>query len=404
MIKVALILHASRSRNLGVGALTVAQVDLLRETARKIGTPIHITLLDWHDTGVSCVAGGDLTIVPLSRRDFLRPAGVWAHLRAADLVLDIGAGDSFSDIYGPKRLRRVFFLKYLTHLAQRPLVLSPQTFGPFNKFSSRVLARLSIALSTLVFARDETSVSHLRKIGVRRAVGIGSDVALRLPTSKCDLMPCRPAVGINVSGLLMSGGYNRDNQFGLDCHYPTLIRQMILHFLTHPDRPEVHLIPHVISPDMPVEDDHAAIMTLRKDYPQTIAAPAFKTPSQVKGYIAKMSFFTGARMHACIAAFSSGVAVVPMAYSRKFAGLFEALGYDHVADCRTHTGETILNRVLQGYEDRVGLSAQATTAAAIGRQRLAGYEDALEQLMLQIKAAQENPAAQSNTARLVNSS
>lgn len=402
MIKVCLILHASRSRNLGVGALTVAQVDLLRGLARRIGAPLKMTLLDWHDSGTPCVEGDDLTIVRLSRRDFLTPSGVWAHLRASDLVLDIGAGDSFSDIYGPKRLRRVFFLKFLTHLARRPLVLSPQTFGPFEKRSSRVLARLSIALSALVYARDEASVAHLRRIGVRRDIGVASDVAMRLPAEESELRPARSAVGINVSGLLMSGGYDRDNQFGLDCDYPELIRRMIQSFLDHPDRPEVHLIPHVISPDAPVEDDHAAIVKLGEEFPQVIVAPAFRTPSEAKGYIARMSFFTGARMHACIAAFSSGVAVVPMAYSRKFAGLFGALGYEHVADCRTHRTERLLHDVLEGYENRVGLSAQAVSGSAMARQRLAGYENALEQLMLQTRRPGENPATQS-AAGLVNS-
>ena len=32
-------------------------------------------------------------------------------------------------------------------------------------------------------------------------------------------------------------------------------------------------------------------------------------------------------MHACIGAFSSGTPVVPIAYSRKFGGLFGLLGY-----------------------------------------------------------------------------
>ena len=403
MIKACLILHASRSRNLGVGALTVAQVDLLRDLARKIGEPIQITFLDWHDSGAPCVVGDDLTIVPLSRRDFLRPTRIWKHLRAADLVLDIGAGDSFADIYGPKRLRRIFFLKYLTHLARRPLVLAPQTLGPFTKRRSRLLARFSIALSALVYARDEASVGHLRRIGVRRDIGVASDVALRLRADDPRHVPEHPAVGINVSGLLMSGGYNRANQFDLDCDYPTLIRRMITDFLTHPDQPEVHLIPHVISPDAPIEDDYAAIKALQKEFPATIVAPAFATPSEAKGYISNLTFFTGARMHACIAAFSSGVAMVPMAYSRKFAGLFDALGYAHVADCRTHTAGMILRMVMDGYENRVGLAAQAVSASALGRQRLAGYEHALEQLILQTRAAKENPAAQ-GTAGLVNSS
>ena len=60
----------------------------------------------------------------------------------------------------------------------------------------------------------------------------------------------------------------------------------------------------------------------------------------------------GARMHACIAAFSAGVPVVPMAYSRKFAGLFGAMGYDETVDCTSQSAEEILTRIFDAFERR----------------------------------------------------
>ena len=48
-------------------------------------------------------------------------------------AIDIGVGDSFADIYGSSRLVRIFILKFLTHLARTPLVMAPQTIGPFTK-------------------------------------------------------------------------------------------------------------------------------------------------------------------------------------------------------------------------------------------------------------------------------
>lgn len=394
MLHICLIFHASRSTNLGVGALTVAQIDLLRDICRRIGVTPRITLLDWHDAGQSCVAGDDIEVVRLSGPDLVRPSGAWRHIRAADIVVDIGAGDSFADIYGGRRLRRIFLLKYLTHLAGRPLVVAPQTLGPFGRRSSRFLAKLSLRLSKLIFARDAASAAHLEKIGFTREVGVASDVALRLKPAGHFGKPGGLAVGINVSGLLMSGGYTGANQFGLNVDYPLLTRQMIRQFLEHPDAPDVHLIPHVICPDRPVEDDMAAINDLAREFPDVVVAPAFATPSEAKGYIAQMSFMTGARMHACIAAFSSGVAVVPLAYSRKFVGLFGALGYDHVADCRTHLDEEVLACVMDGYANRAVLARDAKVALSIGLDRLAGYEAALEAVMWELAAAKEKPDTQ----------
>src|SRR5690606_38493929 len=142
-------------------------------------------------------------------------------------------------------------------------------------------------------------------------------------------------VGLNVSGLLMAGGYDRGNMFGLRMDYPALVREIVGRFRAHPDGCELHLVAHVIPHGTDagealagLEDDHRAARALAAEFPGVVVAPAFRTPSEAKSYIAGLDFFMGARMHSCIAAFSAGVPVVPMAYSRKFAGLFGSLGYD----------------------------------------------------------------------------
>ena len=139
-------------------------------------------------------------------------------------------------------------------------------------------------------------------------------------------------VGLNVSGLLMNGGYTGKNMFGLTTDYPALIREILRRF-TAMEGVETHLVGHVISESQPVEDDFRASEALAEEFPGAVLAPRFASPSEAKSYIAGMDFFMGARMHACIAAFSSGVPVIPMAYSRKFAGLFGTLGYERTVDC-----------------------------------------------------------------------
>lgn len=43
--------------------------------------------------------------------DLIRPDRLFAQVRKCDFVLDIGAGDSFADIYGPARIRRMLVSK-----------------------------------------------------------------------------------------------------------------------------------------------------------------------------------------------------------------------------------------------------------------------------------------------------
>ena len=352
---------------------------------------VHIDALDtsileilMKDARTPYVTGPDIRIVDLDRRQMLHPSGYFTLARRSDLVIDIGAGDSFADIYGAGRLKRMFVLKFLTHLARTPLVAAPQTIGPFTKGWSKFLARLSLRLSALVATRDAMSTKALRDLGYKGTAIEATDVALRLPY---DAPPARAGgpvrVGINVSGLLMAGGYTGKNELGIALDYPGLMRELIARFQAMGC--EVHLVPHVIVREGPMikEDDYRASVALANEFPGTVLAPAFNSPSEAKSYIAGMDFFMGARMHACIAAFSSGVPVIPMAYSRKFAGLFGSLGYMRTVDCTSETGEAIRDAILNGFSARTTLQEETKAALTRGLARLQGYEQALLAMMEQ---------------------
>jgi polysaccharide pyruvyl transferase WcaK-like protein len=79
-------------------------------------------------------------------------------------------------------------------------------------------------------------------------------------------------------------------------------------------------------------------------------------------------------MHACIAAFSTGVAVVPLAYSRKFNGLFESLGYSVIADGKAMCNEEAFATVTNGYIARASLSRQVGSALQLAERQLKTYQ------------------------------
>ncbi|MFN4102594.1 MAG: hypothetical protein ACK4GT_22760, partial [Pararhodobacter sp.] len=74
-LRVTLIGFSSRSDNLGVGALTVAQVAILRDIARDLGRAIEITIVDPRGPRRSYVTGPDIRIVDLSRNFLIAPGG-----------------------------------------------------------------------------------------------------------------------------------------------------------------------------------------------------------------------------------------------------------------------------------------------------------------------------------------
>lgn len=280
------------------------------------------------------------------------------------------------------RLAKMFLLKYQVHIAGKPIILAPQTIGPFKAFWSRLLARPHIRLSKATFSRDELSLKLTDTLGLTNRVGLASDIALRLPftPSAREKGGAKTRVGLNVSGLLMNGGYTKSNQFGLRVDYRSLIKHLVECFVARPDC-TLYLVPHVISEEQPVEDDYSACKELSDEFPGAQLAPRFANPSEAKSYIADLDFFMGARMHSCIAAFSAGVPVVPMAYSRKFEGMFGDLGYPHTVDCVNGETEQIFESIMMAFEHRERLLSDMMISYQLGLERLQRYESELQSIV-----------------------
>src|SRR5215207_4874696 len=107
-IKIGLLWHSANSGNLGVGALTVANLALARAAAAEVGLEAEFRIIGMGDAGPDYVEG--VEAYPVTGRNLLDPRRCRHVLAEQDCVLDIGAGDSFAEIYGFKR----FFYLWLT--------------------------------------------------------------------------------------------------------------------------------------------------------------------------------------------------------------------------------------------------------------------------------------------------
>lgn len=235
-----------------------------------------------------------------------------------------------------------------------------------------------------VFARDEASFKVLDELGMAYRSALTTDVAFALPFTPApdkdgrDLANGPIKVGLNVSALLYRRDLASGDRISLAVDYPALIDALLERIQREP-RAELHLVPHVLAAATPYEDDYALAEELHQRFPAAILPPRFSGPSQAKSYIAGLDLFAGSRMQATIAAISSGTAVLPLGYSRKFSGLFDSLGYHWNADLTREDNAAVLARFDTALADLPGLRAQAIAANDEAQRRLASYVDALQQ-------------------------
>lgn len=375
-INIGLLWQSAAAGNLGVGALTIGNIALIRRATDRLGLTPHFTIFGARERGQPYVIGPDISHSCIDGRYMVSPSGYAADVRRQHIMLDIGAGDSFTDIYTNKRYAYIIGTKLIPLMLGVPLILSPQTIGPFSRQPHKALAGFVCNRATHVFTRDPISTKVVRAIAPRAKSSEVIDVAFALPFTRMEFSGQKVRIGVSVSGLLLSGGYNSSNDFGLGFDFGTLIRGLISHFLGLADT-EVYLIAHVYAPQAPRDDDASAIDALHAEFPGTVRAPDFASPSDAKSYISGLDFVIGARMHATIAAFSSGVPVVPISYSNKFEGLYSGLNYPYLVNAKGMNSEQAQAMILDCFDNRGKLQAAIAAAGPIIDKALDSYVDEL---------------------------
>lgn len=303
----------------------------------------------------------------------------------ADMAAAVSGGDSFSDIYGLGRFFYMCLPQLLMLSLGKRLVLLPQTIGPFQGRLARGVARFLMRRAETVYSRDAEGVRQARALlGVAETdpkVRFCYDMGFLLQPRRPEYLDCvrieelaaepKMLVGLNISGLLYIGGYDRSNMFALKADYRDLVDSLIA-YLIEEQKANVLLIPHVFGER--TESDTTAIAEtyrrLKGKYPDGLhCVRGAYDEREIKYVIGLCDFFVGSRMHACIAALSQAIPAVGIAYSRKFSGVLESIGTGQlVADLRELDIEETLGMIGRAYAERAAIKSRLQQAMAAVKQ------------------------------------
>ncbi len=294
-------------------------------------------------------------------------------LDRCDAVLDVSAGDSFSDIYGDKRFWTVTRPKLIAKRRGIPLVLLPQTYGPFRGHEARRVAREAVLGAEVAWARDRHSFEALKDLlgdgfdESRHCQGVDMAFNLRTVDPGGTLGPDvrefieqkadHPLIGLNVSGLIGLDPDGARRNFGLRANYLDVLDLFIRAALRNPEV-RLLLIPHVMTPIGSFGSDREACLRVLDRLGPSLTSRVRVTPidldeCEVKWLISKVDWFCGTRMHSTIAALSSGVPTAAIAYSDKTLGVFESCRVgSQVIDPRQLETQAAAERLVESFESR----------------------------------------------------
>lgn len=313
-------------------------------------------------------------------------------------VLDISGGDSFTDIYGPKRFRAMTLTKRMALDAGVPLVLLPQKLGPFREQATKAEANAILRRAAAVWVRDAQSFDYLQtalgELFDPQRHRLGVDVAVSLPPNQPEKLAAGieeclaverdfPVAGLNVSGLLCNHGDQARQTFGLTEDHGDQIHALAQGLLDADPDLRLVLIPHVHRPNGDAESDLDAARALRNRLGPQAAARVLVLEDrlnamELKWVLARLDWFAGARMHATIGAFSSGVPTLGLGYTDKAQGVFSECGIgDEVVDLRRASASHITERAVSSYTNRTRLQTDLARRISGVRARAAQEMDAI---------------------------
>lgn len=336
------------SPNLGVRALGRGSTELLR----RIWPHAEFTFMNYRLRPSQIPWGRQRSLL---RERLTGRLGMMQWLGDFDLIWDTRSGDSFADIYGLPRHTTMSLLHEFAAQAGTPVVLAPQTIGPFDTARGRLLARRSLRRSRIVFARDPISAVVAARLG-RPADAVTTDLVFALEAPE---LRERRDVVLNVSGLLWHGDDHVD-----PASYRTAVRSVIDGLLA--DARSITLLPHVLGSEG-TDADVLVSEALVEEYGDRLELRVPTDLDDARSVIAGARLLIGARMHACLNALSTGTPAVAMAYSRKFAPLMDAIGWRYVV--QLSDGDNVAASVLE-HARRDGLAAEAAEAKSMGQRLL----------------------------------
>ncbi|MEO5830555.1 MAG: polysaccharide pyruvyl transferase family protein [Rhodanobacter sp.] len=329
--------------NRGCEAIVRSTVGLLREQFGEVevlvpSADIASDSAQWPEAGASGVRFVRAYLPPqarywvhlqrlplrvLKRADWPFPMPSWLkkQLASVDMVLAVG-GDNYSLDY--RIPSPIMALDRFAMDMGKPVILWGGSVGPFDREPAFVTP-MTQHLSRMRYVAARESVSHAYltdKLGLRNVMRM-ADPAFMLVPEPVDLKPFWPTgngsvLGLNVSQLIER--YRRPDQ-----DLRAEVADFIRHVVTEHGM-GVLLVPHV----NPLKGDSrggdasymASLLTRLTDLGDAVTMmPQQFNAAQTKYVISHLRFFIGARTHSTIAALSSQVPTVSIAYSVKARGI-----------------------------------------------------------------------------------
>jgi len=247
----------------------------------------------------------------------------------ADVVI-VRGGDTLTNDYGFLPLTSHLTSMLFAVLLRKPIILLGHTIGPFGIL--KCVVRYVLDRTDIIVLREEQSREILQDLGIDKpAIYVTADLSFLSDVPNVEtverilfeegIKKNTKIVGVSVSQIFPGFLHVPRDYKGKRERYVELMAQTIDYLISNLGV-SVIVVPNVLGPG---DNDDRMIAT--EIYSKVNSKEKVKlivneySPEELKGIISHCEMFIGARMHACIAALSTCVPTISLAYGHKFDGI-----------------------------------------------------------------------------------
>jgi colanic acid/amylovoran biosynthesis protein len=290
------------------------------------------------------------------------PFSTYRKLSESDVHVSCG-GAYLNDSWGFSYMVHLLTI-VVSKLLCKPIILYPQTIGPFRKRFARLVARIVLSRVDAILVRDDFSKAFLRNSLriTQTPIYDGSDAAFLLPPASRHrarqileeegLAQGKPLVGMTVRRWVFPFAKNSREKYR---DFKATMARIADHVVEIKGAIPV-FVPMVCIPGKPLEQDDEAsrdvIRAMRRGDAARLLRSSHYSPEEIKGVIGEMKLQIATRMHSVIFASSMNVPVVAVAYEPKTNSLMKALGLERfVFEIETLSFEEMIRSIDVVWED-----------------------------------------------------
>jgi len=302
-------------------------------------------------------------LMKLGLKVFYR-SDVLAHMKNSDLVISC-SDENFKEAASLLPSNFYWILTWWTMLFSRifeitvakfigtPVIVFPNSIGPFRTWLGRFLSRLALNSCEYVLVREPISYEMVNSLGIRSRKILTSDTALIFKTAK-ETIPenfCHPALGI-------CPGIYRFSLSDEQVHNYILDHAMALDMAIERYGFNVYLSPHYVS-HLEYGDSEICKLILNemknKNKAKIVVA---ENVEEFKSLLDHMDMIITSKMHPGVMGVSGYVPTLFIAYDHKQTGLFRQLRMeDYIIPITETTCEKMLEKIDLAWKERENIAA-----------------------------------------------